>query len=78
MTKLEDVLNSLIGKQVDIHFIVSNGESFSTEGKLFEVTKEYISIEVKWRPNRFRRWKKAKYYLNRNASILYSITELGV
>jgi len=60
-SKLEDVLRGSVGREVRVCFETSNGDGFTINGDLLEVTDEYI---------RMRGLANCSIYINRKSTVI--------
>ena len=79
MKDIEEVLQSLKGKEIDLTIVHHvEGMKRSTTGKLLEVTENMIQMELEYKDHWFsRKTKKCIYTCNRNTCSLLSIVELN-
>ena len=79
MNRIDEILKSLIGKEVDIHYVHTlEGRRMGTMGKLLEVNEEVIRIEIEYKDHFWSKRKTDIYTMNRKSCSLLSVVEVEV
>lgn len=78
MNALDSILKEYIEKKtvVSLFLIHANGESEYTQGRILEVTPNFLKLKIRYRRRKWHRWKSCDAYINRSMTSIVGWMEV--